>query len=212
MVDKKVRRIAAGLAVCLMTGVASVASAQVVNVQTDATWKVLTSVPPAGWNTNAGFDDSAWANAAIQTGGPFPLGTHSTQRIWNTPTSVGASADVYFRKTFATAAAATSAIMDIAADDDIDLWVNGVQVINNSDCLASNILNTNVQPQIVIGTNLIASHNHDCGGGQTFGLYMDVVTPAAVPVMGPTGLLLVSCGLVLAAAYAIRRRMTLVSQ
>ena len=48
--------------------------------------------------------------------------------------------------------------------------------------------------------------------GQTFGLYMDVVTPAAVPVMGPTGLLLVSCGLVLAAAYAIRRRMTLVSQ
>ena len=207
MIDKKFV-IAAGLAACMLTGIAGVASAQIVNVQTDATWKMLTSVPPVGWNTSAGFDDSLWPNAVLQTGGPFALGTHSTQRIWNTPTNTGAAADVFFRKTFTTVNAATSAIMDLAVDDDIDLWLNGTQVINNSDCLASNILGTNVLPQIVTGTNLIAAHLHDCGGGsQTFGLYMDVVTPAGVPAMGPTALLLLSVGLGLAAAYAIRRKM-----
>ncbi len=128
----------AAFAACLVVGVADVASAQsvTVNVQTNATWKMMTSAPPANWNTLVGFDDSGWANAVVN----YParlLGTHTIDLIWNTGTpGSGNATNVYFRKVFTTAAAASAAILDAAADDDMEVWVNGVRVINNSDCLA----------------------------------------------------------------------------
>lgn len=162
----------AGLVAALCLGAVATASAQVI-VKSDTSWKMTSAPPPAGWNSQVGFDDSGWTDAIVNLPNAA-LGSHTTDRIWDHPDGSSGSSTVYFRKVFTTPAAAVSALFEVVADDDVQVWVNGTLVINNADCLASAIFGTNVQPYLVNGQNLIAVTAVDCGGYESFGLYLEV--------------------------------------
>ncbi len=68
------------------------------------------------------------------------------------------------------------------------------------------MLNNNVLSNIVVGQNLIAGVATDCGGTKGFGMYMDVVTIAAVPAMSPTVLLMLTVVLIVTAVATIKKR------
>jgi hypothetical protein len=196
------------LAMASVTSAAAVQAA-VVTVQTDTSWRVIGTTPAAGWNTSLAFDDSAWLAAQVD----YPasaLGTHTVDFIWDSTSPTGGSfPDIWVRKRFTLPGAALSAILDAAADDDVQLWVNGTLVINNADCLASEILGTNVQPYLVPGDNLIAARVTDCGAPHGFGMFMDVTAkdaPIPIPAFGLPGLAALASALALGGVLLLVRR------
>lgn len=207
--DQRGRRMPLVLAALVMSSLASVAAAQTTHVivQTDSSWRVTGTAPAAGWNTSLAFDDSAWAAAQVNVPAA-PLGTHLVDHIWDSTSPSGGSGMVWVRKRFTLPGLAVAAILDAAADDDVQLWVNGTQVINNADCLASQILGTDVGAYLVPGDNLIAALVTDCGGVHAFGMYMDVAAQAtAVPTLGRSGLAVLAVALALAGALVAQRLM-----
>lgn len=137
----------------------------------------MKTAPAAGWNTQVTFNEAGWANASV-SGPSYPVGSHQADQIWDSPNPFAGSTTVYLRKVSTAPGPALTAVMDLAVDDDVQLWINGTLVINNADCVAGEILGTNVQPYLVPGQNLIAAVVHDCGFSHGFGLYMDVTYPA----------------------------------
>lgn len=193
-------------ALMLLTSVGLLAQTVVVNVRTDTTWKMSSTTPSAGWNTQVGFNDAAWPNAIVNSPNN-PIGSNTADHIWDNASPFAGSTNVWFRKVFTTSGAAVSAIMDAAADDDVQIWLNGTLVVNNADCVASQILGTNVLSNVVVGQNLIAVAARDCGFSRTFGLYMDVTTQStAVPVMGPAAMWVLAFILAMGGMWMIRRR------
>jgi hypothetical protein len=192
------------LATSSLASVAAAQSAHVI-VQTDTSWVVTGAAPAAGWNTSLAFDVSAWAAAQVDAVAQ-PVGTHVTDRIWDSTDSLGGSSVIWVRKRFTLPGPAISAILDAAVDDDVQLWVNGTRVIDNADCLASEILGTDIQPYLVPGENLIAAMVTNCQYSHTFGAYADVgADAAAVPTLGTPGLIAMAAGLGLAGLLVIRR-------
>ncbi len=184
--------------------VASVAVGQTAlpAVVTDTTWKVTNGLPGSGWNTNTGFNDAGWAAASVN--GTDTLAGQNISRIWDNTDPQAGSANVYFRKTFTIGDVPPRPVeMYSAVDDDADVWVNGVQVINNHDCTASELPTVDVQPYLVQGTNLIAVHGIDCGGFQMFELVLYV--PQPIPALDYRGLLALAAILAVVGVLVIRR-------
>lgn len=148
--------------------------------------------PPAGWQT-LGFDDSSWSGARIAYPAPasppipIPLpgdcvGCLRAGYIWHDPNRVSNGTNgvesAYFRRTFGMpeltgAARPFEAILQVVADDDFEVWFNGVNVLTNADFGTANdrgpdyIHTIDVTSLVLLGqtggfaTNLLAIHATD---------------------------------------------------
>ena len=146
-------------AATFLAGVSASATAALL-LQTDATWLVTPSNPaPSDWNSNLSFDDSSWQNATILydvgavTGDPSFSGTKG---IWSSGGQFSTSeTQVWIRKEF-TLGALSAASLIVGCDDDCTVYVNGTQVINDTNGVANNNTVANLLPYLNVGSNLIA--------------------------------------------------------
>jgi alpha-L-rhamnosidase len=150
-------------------------------LHSDTSWKVTTGPTTAnspavetydarlakpGW-TQAGYDDSSWADAAVLPGAGAPVpaysGTPTADWIWNTTgaTSSAPVGTIYLRKTFTVAdpSAISSALLRVNADDGHKTYVNGT-LVSNSPATVDNGWQTSqvsdIKSLLVPGTNVIA--------------------------------------------------------
>ncbi|MCA9660402.1 MAG: DUF2271 domain-containing protein [Myxococcales bacterium] len=90
-----------------------------------ASWRVSTDAPPAGWR-EAGFDDSAWAEATA------PLGGAGASDLETEVTSTAAPIAVYARTTFAVTTPPTSALLHLRRADAAAIYLNGAAVVSSN--------------------------------------------------------------------------------
>ena len=141
------------------------------HVLTDSTWK-YTTVEEPNWFT-AAFSDSAWPNVVAPSGGECsadtphwgsfdesPLPGSDALPIWGqNPQSFQT---VFIRKLF-TLATDTTGTIRAAADDELDLYVNGVLVVSEANLQAGPIVEASVS--LPAGRNVIAMKAFDSVGG-----------------------------------------------
>ena len=156
-------------AVCVMS--ASVASAEKLTFNTDSVLvtssnesagnnNILTTCPNweaanTGWNTNLRYDDSAWSNT-VRTQGDSCLFTWDDTDY---PTA-------FFRYEFDIAGTPLSSRFELWVDDDALVWINGRQVLTDTNGVATYKLKTDWTQYLTEGTNLIAAKVQDTGGQQ----------------------------------------------
>jgi hypothetical protein len=129
------------------------------------TWKYTTTTPASNWYATS-FSDSAWSS------GPGGFGTTGTpggviRTTWNT-------ADIWLRQQFnpgtLTADDLTKLVFNAHHDEDCEIYINGVLAATapgytSSYCILQ-INQAGKNALISNGTNLIAIHCHQTGGGQ----------------------------------------------
>lgn len=143
--------------------------------ETPQTWRYTTTAPAAEWYTE-GFDDSAWSQ------GPGGFGTSGTpgaivRTLWDTP-------DIWLRRTFTAGSLAAEEldklVWRIHHDEDADVYLNGVLVLSTSGYTSSYIpLAANAAAKSALiagGSNVIAVHCHQTGGGQFIDLGLALET------------------------------------
>lgn len=179
-------------------------------LRTDSSWKVTPNSPAAGWNTSAGFNDSAWQSATVLydvgtvTGDPDFLGTKG---IWSSGGQFSTTeTQAWIRQTF-TLGALSAASLIVGCDDDCTVFVNGAMVINDTSGSANNNTVLDLLPYLVVGTNLIAYTATDnfpvWGYNHSTWLQLDgELRSTAVPEPGVLAML----SLGLAGMAALRRR------
>jgi hypothetical protein len=137
--------------------------------KTAQSWKYTTNTPVSSWNT-APFDDSSWktGNGGFGTTGT-PAAVIGT--AWNT-------SDIWLRRTFdagsLTPAQVNSLILRLHHDEDVEIYVNGVQAAKVTGYVTSYefapIATAAQNAFVVSGSNVLAAHCHNTVGGQ----YIDV--------------------------------------
>ena len=141
-------------------------STGVLRIVTDAAWRA-SDVLEAGWET-VGFDDSAWEAAAVAAEGcPGDLGSSFSPDalgIWSANGPAGGT--VFLRGTFQLPAAATivAARVEIGADDDFLLFVNGALAASDLDGAAGPAQSIDLAPWLQPGANVLAVEARDAGG------------------------------------------------
>ena len=148
-----VRCVAALLLVTASVG----GNAAVINIATDASWLVTNAAPAATWNTDPTFNTATWINANVL---PIPGCSGLFSCIWYDG-QFSATADAWFRKTFSLTDPVSSAVLVGGVDDDADVFVNGIQVLNDHNGTAANFGPLDVTALLVSGVNLIAVHATD---------------------------------------------------
>ncbi len=127
-------------------------------VATDSSWKVTATDPGAsGWQSNPGFDDSAWESATelydVVTTHPL-LG--AAKGIWTSGGQYSmVETQMWARRTFTLGVPPLSALLNSGFDDDGDLFVNGALVISDHNGFANDSF-ADITPYLVAGDNLIA--------------------------------------------------------
>ncbi len=130
------------------------------------------------WET-LGFDDSAWPFVVAPSAGlcdPGPVPPGAPEPIWGEDPQEFQT--IFVRKTFTLDAAATASII-ACADDDYDLFINGVFIGGNHDGFAGCDLYTNVP--LRAGLNVLAMRAVDVVGGCQ-ALSFDIFPPPPPPV------------------------------
>jgi hypothetical protein len=165
----------------------SIVQAEVFTIETDDTWKMTSITPNTGWNTSINYDDSNWGNARFDgVTYTFPDGM-SWHGIWSDPWV----ATNWFRKTFVIPGTPISAFLDFGDDDDADVFINGIQVINDHNGRADDYLVTRLDITSLLETdqNLIAVNGTDVVqrlarimGGMT--ITYNVPEPASLALLG----------------------------
>lgn len=164
------------------TGETGSAAPTYVALASDTSWRstgVAQGVsPPAGW-TDPGYDDSSWRPA--QAPNDSSCGAEWTvTETWQQPAKPmwddGDSCAAFFRThvTVGDPSILTESRISVIADDDIAVWVNGIELYVEADFGKSEdtgfdnqaILGTvELAPALVEGDNVIAIHGLDsCGG------------------------------------------------
>ena len=147
--------------------------------QTD--WKYTTSEPPPAWSTQA-YDDAAW--------GSGPGGFGATGTPGSVIGTVWSDSSIWMPKTFliTNPAAKAGLALLINHDENVEVYVNGVQVFSESDYTVRYMqheLWADAQAAFKDGENLLAVHCKQTLGGQ----YIDVgivesITGAGTPLVG----------------------------
>jgi hypothetical protein len=128
------------------------------------------------------FDDSAWPVGAAGFGEATFCGVMNTiQTHWPLNT------DILLRREFTVPAGATNVRVQAMIDNDVQVWVNGVEVsdgglLTHEGCAESNLLTPWAVPASVLnpsGTNVVAVRARDRGAVA----YIDVRVFADVPVV-----------------------------
>ena len=178
-------------------------------LKTDATWKVTATAPTGDWNSAAGFDTSTWQAATVLYNVADYLGpSYTAQGIWS---SGGQYSDTetsfWARQVWHLNALPISASLSGGVDDDIDLWVNGVQVISDHNGFANSLSVADLLPYLTLGDNLVAYAATDnwpvYGYNHSSWVQIDGQIAAAVPE--PETYALMLAGLA-AVGFTIRRR------
>ena len=130
-----------------------------IQLRTDTTWRTIAGAVPVApdWNSSLSFDDSnaaGWTNSFKS-----PIG----DRIWNTSNLSSLSpANPRFRDVFDLYGPVSSCVGHFYFDDDATVWVNGVEVLNDTDGVASTFDNVALSPSLFrTGNNLIAVWGHN---------------------------------------------------
>ncbi|NDC63944.1 MAG: hypothetical protein EBZ59_08195, partial [Planctomycetia bacterium] len=138
-------------------------------VDTDTTWRVTTTDPGTGW-TAAAFNDSSFV-AATQVS-TVSVDGNSLKTIW----SSGTAADIWLRKTVSLDGRPASAVLDAYADDDMEVYVNGVRFVNDANLSPTTVTNVDVTSALAAGTNVIAVRGRNGGGSSGFAARLDIDT------------------------------------
>jgi len=137
-------------------------------------WSYTTEKPADGWE-KPGYDDSAWKK------GPAGFGTAMTPNTtvrteWNT-------ADIWVRKSFTLSADdandPASLILELYHDEDCEVFINGVLVLETKGYITGyqQFPMMNIKEAIKSGSNVIALHCLQTGGGQ----YIDAGISRMIP-------------------------------
>ncbi len=143
------------------TGGSTIHSLVTTELKSDASWRVSGLPPVAGWNSAPTFDQSAWTAAVMQ----IPQGASSNNAsIWNGVTPGSGSQQLFIRKTFTVTGEVLSAKFTVACNDDMDVWINGTNVVSESDGVTSYRDELDVGDLLIPGENLIAANCRDVVG------------------------------------------------
>lgn len=133
-------------------------------IKSDVSFKLTGTTPGTGWNTDKAFNDGSWPNAMQVLPESAAPNRPYAMAIWDAPgpsTSTG-SKKVHMRKTFTLGGTTVqSALLDISCNDDMNLWINGTQVIADMDGVNTYRLGVDVRQHLVIGLNLFAASCED---------------------------------------------------
>jgi hypothetical protein len=136
-----------------------VANASVI-LQTDASWRITPDAPGgSSWYTDVSFIDSAWQSATVLYDVGVETGDASfdgTKGIWSDDGQFSLNEAAWIRKTFELTGPLSLASLIVGCDDDCTVWVNGTQVINDTNGFANNSVVADLLPYLNLGTNLIA--------------------------------------------------------
>lgn len=163
---------------------------------TAQTWKYRFNQPSSGWIT-LGYDDNTanWTNAPGGFGAGNPPNTAGIVRTtWNT-------SDIWLRRTFnpgsLTVQQLTNLFFTIYHDEDVEIYINGVQAASASGYRTSYglmaITEAGRAAILPNATNVLAVHCHQTGGGQYIDVGLtiregSVVVPPRPTPTTPTGL------------------------
>ncbi|MEI8369156.1 MAG: right-handed parallel beta-helix repeat-containing protein, partial [Planctomycetia bacterium] len=134
-----------------------------------AEWRVTAAAPPVEW-TSPSFDDSAFTAATMV--GTQSLGGQSADTFWSDDNS----SDVWIRGSLTLDGSPASAVLAALADDDMELYVNGVRFVNDADSSPTTVTRIDVTAALTAGTNSIAAHVHNAGGNHGFAARIEVDT------------------------------------
>ena len=136
-------------------------------------WRFTTRDPGNGWET-PGFDDRSWKQ------GPGGFGSKGTPGSvvgtpWTTP-------DIYLRKRFRLTEIPETLALMFHHDEDLQVYLNGARVLQRRGYRASYDsvqLPPKALTSLVVGSNVIAVHCRQTGGGQfvDVGLATGIVQP-----------------------------------
>jgi len=149
---------------------------QIIELVSDGSWRTYGAAngvaPPPGWQT-VGFDDSSWTPSVAPN--PAACGSYEPAHVWERPNQPmwdsGNEFAAFFRKVFALPAGATVGYAKITAfaDDDIAIWVNGVEVfIEDAFGAPAGVIEPHeldLAAFLRAGDNLIAIQAQDSVGG-----------------------------------------------
>lgn len=148
------------------------------NYHIDSTWRSNPFEPAFGWNTDLKFDDSDSAG----WGTPFVIDTVGApyfNSVWSSPGVSGGSDFVYLRKIvrlIAQPGSGQATISGIADDDLLGVFVNGLSVFNDADCVTGPEYSADISSLLHPGDNLVAVVARDCqccGRGVQVSLRLD---------------------------------------
>ncbi len=121
-------------------------------------WRYVTAKPADGWH-QPGFDDRAWTAGAAGFG---RVGTPGAvvRTNWET-------ADIWLRRQFELRTLPTEPHLRVYHDEDCQVFINGTLIAELAGYTTHYVLAPLKDPRILRqGTNLIAVHCHQTGGGQ----------------------------------------------
>ena len=194
------------LAIAALVFCQALAVADVVHVATGPDWRAIGPIGDlsgtpiasvgdaweaanAGWNSSLSYDDSATSPGTSAVWHDAVLIFGSKAIIWSDGDGFNGTSPAYFRKLVNLPAITQATIVDGGADDDFQFYVNGIQVINDTDGTTTNISNVDITPYLHAGDNLLAVKAHDTAGvGEGLRLEFLIVVPE------PSTLLLALCG------------------
>jgi hypothetical protein len=134
-----------------------------------ATWRWVTTAPPAGWQA-PGFDDSAWSSGEAGFGEPGTPGAIVRTR-WNTP-------EIWLRRTVDLPSLEGKRVfLRIHHDEDAEVYVNGVRIADLGGYTAeySQVqLSAAAMKAFRVGANTIAVHCRQTIGGQYIDLGIEI--------------------------------------
>ncbi len=128
-------------------------------VSTDANWRVTAAAPTGAWQIQS-FNDSAWGSAVVIAPAGPGVGAPS---IWDLgPTTQSGSLQIWTRHLFIVPGQTVdSALLDVACNDDMSVWINGTQVVNDMNGVNTFIQAQDLRSFVVPGDNVIAATCRD---------------------------------------------------
>lgn len=193
-INKKFLNKIRGFSACVLATASICSSAATISVVTDSSWLATNAAPSATWNTAPAFDTSTWINANVVV----PTCLPGIDCIWYDG-QFSATGNAWLRKTFSLTDPVVSAFLTGGVDDDADIFINGIQVLNDHNGTAGNFGPLDVTSLLVSGVNLIAVNAIDnipvFGQNHAFAALLSIDTKSnTVPLPGVLSLFLIGLG------------------